>query len=531
MTPCRRDKPHRAAAAYFKRTKQMSAEIQSNSTLRARGDVIVIGAGLGGMAAAISLAHAGFNVTVYEKNDKVGGKLNVLEKDGFVFDLGPSILTLPHIFQKLFTQVGHDLSDYLSLMPVRPHWRNFFEDGTIFDLNPDPELMQREVHRLGQDANRAVVDFINYARRQYAAVDACYLTPGADNVWDIIRNLSLDTLLKLDFYRTMDRAVCRQLPEPHLQCVFDFFIKYVGSSATAAPAFMNMLTAVQFDYDLWYVEGGMFKLAEAMERLMQRLGVTVRLRSEVLSITSERGFVTGVQLGNGDTMRADWIVSNMEVVPAYRDLLKFEKNVLKKFDRFEPACSGLVIHLGVDKQFSPLAHHNFFYSADQKRHFASVFEEGNLPDDPTVYVVAPTRTNPKLAPESCDIIKVLPHIPHLDEKNPIRDEHYAQLKRRVFEKLERMGLRDLQKHIITEHVWTPVDIRNNYYSHQGAIYGVVTDLRKNFAFKLPKQSQFFKNLFFTGGSVNPGAGMPMVTLCGMQVAQRVLEQYKRSGLR
>jgi diapolycopene oxygenase len=487
--------------------------------------VAVIGAGLGGMSAAISLASAGFEVSVYEKNDKVGGKLNLLEQDGYSFDLGPSILTLPQIFRKLFAAAGHDLDHYVKIMPVNPHWRNFFEDGTVIDLSPDPAAMREQLTRLGGDGlDTEFEGFLKYCKQQYRACEAGYLNKAPDSFLEAVRTYPKGQMLKLDFRRTMDRAVRHHISEPHLRDIFDFFIKYVGSAATRAPAFMNMLTAVQFEYGLWYVDGGMYNLAKAFAQLMTELGISVRLNCEVRAITTENDRVTGIQLADGTTVASDYVVSNMEVVPAYRDLLREDQKWLARLRKFEPACSGLVLHLGVDRPYPQLAHHNFFYSRDQRRHFSSVFRDYKLPDDPTIYVVAPTRTDAGQAPAGCDNIKILPHIPHLNDKHPYTREDYLAYKEVILDKLERMGLEDLRKHVVVEHVWTPFDIRDRYYSHQGAIYGVVSDLRKNFAFKAPKQSRKYRNLFFTGGSVNPGGGMPMVTLCGQQVCDKIRQQ-------
>jgi diapolycopene oxygenase len=197
---------------------------------------------------------------------------------------------------------------------------------------------------------------------------------------------------------------------------------------------------------------------------------------------------------------------------------------MRRLEKFEPACSGLVLDLGLDCKYDRLAHHNFFFSGDQENHFDSVFHKKVLPQDPTLYVVAASRTDPTVAPPGCDCLKILPHIPYLREGNEPEQADYDALKKRILAKLERMGLQDLRKHVVVEHMWTPHDIRRRYYSNGGSIYGVVSDLKKNMAFKAPKQSRRYANLFFVGGSVNPGAGMPMVVLCGQNVARKI-EQW------
>jgi diapolycopene oxygenase len=326
----------------------------------------------------------------------------------------------------------------------------------------------------------------------------------------------------------MSGSIGKRLSNKYLRDIFEYFIKYVGSSALDSPAFVNLMPNIQMEFGLWYVTGGLYELALAFRRRLEETGVTLCLEHEVLRIETEGSTVTGVVArdadGNERVVQADYVVSNMEVIPAMERLLNSPPSVMKKMRRFEPSCSGIVLHLGLDRVYPQLAHHNFFYSADLHAHFRRVFRDGKLPDDPTLYVVAPTRTDPTQAPEGCDNIKILPHIPALNKEHPYTREDYVRLKEVCLDKMERMGLKDIRKHIVVEDFWTPFDIEARYASNCGSIYGVVSDRRKNFAFKAPKKSSQFGNLFFVGGSVNPGAGMPMVTLSGQHVARMITEQ-------
>jgi diapolycopene oxygenase len=484
--------------------------------------VIVIGAGLGGISAAISLAQQGYAVEIFEKNGKIGGKLNELRRDGYVFDLGPSILTLPHLFERLFSRSGRRMSDYVPIRRVRPHWRNFFEDGAVFDFVPEEAAQSAELAKLGPGLDGPFKDYLAYSGALYDLVGRGYFEKGLDTVAEFIRFYEPSALFKFDLLRTMHGGVSRFIREPRLRDALDFFIKYVGSSAYDAPAFMNCLPTIQFRHDLWYVDGGLYNLARGLGRFLEELGIRVHLEHEVTEIRKDGDRVSGIE-ARGVFHPADVVVSNMEVIPAHRELLKASPDEMKRLERFAPACSGLVIDLGLDCRYPQLAHHNFFFSGNQQAHFKAVFRDHVLPHDPTLYVVAASRTDPTVAPEGCDGLKILPHIPPIDPAHPLADADYRALRDRVLDKLERMGLKDLRKHIVVEHLWTPVDIQREYYSNRGAIYGVVCDRWRNFAFKAPKQSRRYPNLFFTGGSVNPGGGMPMVVLCGQNVCQRIVE--------
>jgi diapolycopene oxygenase len=317
----------------------------------------------------------------------------------------------------------------------------------------------------------------------------------------------------------------KRLKNPYLVDVMDYFIKYVGSSALNAPGFMNLMPTIQFRYDLWYVKGGMYNMAVGMERLGKALNVEINLNSEIVEIKKDGDLVKGVTLADGTFHKADILVSNMEVIPAYEKLLNEDQSFMNTLGHFEPACSGLVLHIGTGRTFPQLAHHNFFYAKDQEKHFRTVFEEGKIPEDPTLYVVAPSRTDPSVCPDGCDNIKILPHIPYLKKKGNPSHEDYLSLKDRILDKMERSGITGLKENIITEDMWTPVDIQKRYYSNGGSIYGVVSDRKKNFALKCPKKSSKYNNLYFTGGSVNPGGGMPMVVLSGQNVADIIHKEY------
>ena len=320
----------------------------------------------------------------------------------------------------------------------------------------------------------------------------------------------------------MHGGVKRFLKTRHMQDIFDYFIKYVGSSAYHSPAFMNCLPTIQFRYDLWYVDGGLYNIALGLQRLMDELGIIVRLNSEVTEVRKEGSRVTGLVARTGSSIPPTSSSRTWKSSRPTRSCCARTRRSCARSTSSSPSCSGLVLELGLDCQYPQLAHHNFFFSEHQREHFHTVFRKRQLPPDPTIYLVAASKTDPTVAPPGCDCLKILPHIPHIDDAHPLTREDYLAFKERVVDKLERMGLKDLRKHVVFEHCWTPLDIREQYYSNKGSIYGVVSDRFKNLAFKAPKQSTKYPNLFFVGGSVNPGGGMPMVVLCGQNVAKKVV---------
>ena len=490
--------------------------------------VAVIGSGLGGLSAAISLATEGFRVTLFEKNEKAGGKLNLLRKEGFSFDLGPSILTMPHLFQTLFERANKKMSDYVEIQEVKPHWRNFFEDGTVIDLTPDLREMEKELAKLSQNEADGFFEYLGYSRRLCKITEEGYFAKGLETSLELVRFYGpLRSILGFDVLRNMNAGVKRFIRSQKLTDILNYFIKYVGSSPYDAPALLNLLSYIQFGYGLWYVKGGMYNLAVGLEKVLLELGGAIHYGQEVVSLQRDGSRIAGLTLKNGSHVVADIFISNMEIIPTYERLTREDTRFLKRYAKFEPSCSGLVLHLGVNKIYPQLAHHNFFYSKNARAHFDSIFHKEELSHDPTIYLVAPCKTDPSQAPEGCEIIKVLPHIPHIKDKNPFTRADYLAFRDRVLEKLERMGMTDLHKHIVVEDMWTPEDIQTRYYSNKGSIYGVVSDRFKNLGFKAPRRSEIYSNLYFVGGSVNPGGGMPMVTLSGQLVKDKILSDVRK----
>ncbi|MFQ3791768.1 NAD(P)/FAD-dependent oxidoreductase [Staphylococcus nepalensis] len=488
--------------------------------------VIVIGGGLGGIASAIRMAQAGYHVDLYEQNNHIGGKVNRLETEDFGFDLGPSILTMPKIFQRLFQQCGKRLADYVNIRKLDLQIRNVYPDGEMIDLY---ESMQDTLIN-----NKTVTDkdiqqltvFFNYAKQIHETAEKSYFDKGLDTISEIIRyHGPLTALKKFDYFHTMQQAIDKRVDNPYLRKMLGYFIKYVGSSSYDAPAVLSLLPQMQHAEGLWYVDGGIHKLAGAMEQLARELGVVIHFDAYVKRINyNSENKVTGITLANNKNIYADYIISNMEVIPVYKNLLNFDENKINKLERkFEPASSGYVMHLGIDKSYPELRHHNFFFSNHSKNNFDEVFHQYVLPQDPTIYVVNTNKTDDSQAPTGYENIKILPHIPYI-QAQPLSEQAYLQFRERILDKLESMGLKNLRQHIVYEDVWTPHDIENTYSSNKGAIYGVVSNKKKNKGFKFPKKSQYFKNLYFVGGSVNPGAGMPMVTLSGMQVAEAIIAE-------
>lgn len=493
--------------------------------------IIVIGGGLGGLSAAISLAQEGYTVSLYEKNDHLGGKLNRLEQDGFGFDLGPSILTMPHIFETLFAGSGKKMKDYVPMQRLNHQWRSFFPDGNVIDLYEDLTDMIEKNDSLSKKDMKQYKKLLEYSKKLYDTTEEGYFKQGFDNTKEVIQHHGvLKSVKNFDLFSTMRQGIDKRIKNKQFSDMLSYFIKYVGSSPYDAPAVLNMMIYMQHAQGVWYVPGGMHLLGEGLVKLAKETGVQFFTGREVVKLKKRKNQITSVILDDGSKLVADYYISNMEVIPVYEKLLEEKPKFVNKLKKkFEPTSSGLVLHIGVNKKYPQLNHHNFFFSKNMKEQMNKIFHEHELPDDPVIYLVNTNKTDSSQAPANYENLKILPHIPYIQENKPITQKQYEDFADLVLIKLEEMGLTDLRKNIVTQDMWTPSDIKRVYGSDRGAIYGTLSDRKNNRGFKHPKQSEKYDNLYFVGGTVNPGGGMPMVTLSGQQVKNKIVKRDQSDG--
>ncbi|MRX53317.1 phytoene desaturase [Bacillus idriensis] len=490
--------------------------------------VIIIGGGLGGLSAAIRLCADGYEVTVVEKGERVGGKLNMRGGLGYTFDTGPSILTMPWVLEKLFKSAGRSLADYLTIKRVEPGWRTFYEDGTTIDLTSDLPAMLEELKKVSEEDANEFFDYLQYCSKMYEYSMKSFYSKSLSGLNDLRSLHSVKELLQMEPLKSMDGVTRKYFKNKKIRQLFNFLIMYIGSSPYHAPAVLSQLTHVQLGLGVHYAEGGMYKIALAMNKLLHELGAEIMLNTKVERILTTGKKASGVELENGRILEADLVVSNLEAIPAYRTLLNENPQSQQKaaeLQKYEPTVSGLVMLLGVNRTYDNLAHHNFFFSENPEKEFQQIFNEGKLADDPTVYVGISSKSDPAQAPEGKENLFVLTHVPPLKEGEnwEFRKETYREL---ILSKLERMGIPDLRKHIEFEYTFTPNDLERLYGANGGSIYGVATDRKKNGGFKIPSKSTMLENLYFVGGSTHPGGGVPMVTLSGQLTADLIAEHEK-----
>jgi phytoene desaturase len=489
-----------------------------------QSQVIVVGAGLGGLAAAIRLAAQGRRVTVLEKNERAGGKLNLLREAGYTFDTGPSLLTMPWVIEELFAAAGRSLGDYLTLEQIEPTCRYRWPDGARFDAwQRLPQLVQ-EVARISPADVPGLFRFLAHTARIYDAVADSFLLRPFDGLAEALTPKLAWNGPRIDALRSVDAAVRSFFRSPYLRQLFNRYATYNGSSPYLSPATFNVIAYIELAEGGWYVRGGMYVLAEAMLRLAAELGVEVRTCAPVAEVEHKGGRVRGVRLESGERLPAAQVVVNADPRYAYGALVRGHEATAARLARLEPSCSGLVLFLGVRRVYEQLAHHNIFFSADYPREFAAIFQKGVPAADPTVYVAATCLSDPEHAPPGHMNLFVLVNAPALGprvrwerEAGPYRDL--------VIAKLERMGLTELGRQITYEQLWSPADIAARYNAAGGAIYGLASNNPFSAFLRPPLRARGIGGLYFVGGGTHPGGGIPLVLLSGRAVAERVAHDH------
>lgn len=482
---------------------------------------------MGGLAASIRLAAAGHSVQIFEKNELVGGKLNLLEQEGYRWDTGPSLITMPFVYRELWQAAGKRFEDYVELLPVEPITRYFYPDPahTVFDASDSMAAMTAAIQKLEPRDVAAYFRFISYSRRLYDLTAEPFLFNGLNGIHDWLRLKATDSF-KLDPFRTVHGAVSSFFKDPRLIQLFDRYATYNGSSPYLAPATLNIIPYVELGMGGWYVRGGLYALARAYQKLAQELGVTIRTGQDcaVEQILQQNGRVRGVRLKNGQEISADCVIANTDVAYTYSHLLK-DARLARKFARLEPSCSGFVLFLGVKKRWEQLAHHNIMFSRDYRQEFRDIFERKVPPLDPTIYICWTGRTEPQNAPPGHSNLFVLVNAPYLSEAFDWQTQgatrRYRDL---IVAQMEQFGLEGLSENIAVEAVMTPLDLAQRYNAERGAIYGLSSNSRFSAFLRPPNRSARYKGLYFVGGSTHPGGGVPLVTLSAKIVAKLITEQ-------
>ena len=525
--------------------------------------IVIVGSGLGGLSSACVLAARGYQVTLLDKNEWLGGKAAVHLAEGYRFDMGPTILTLPSVLKRVFAEAGQRLEDYLELVPLDPQWRCFFDgkasansnassrgndsvseygnseaEKTVLDLVADVQAMKQNLNAFTHSPVNAdgYERFIQVSKQLHGVSERFFFwrsIGGLADTMDVGGTFSaavLKDVLSLRMGRSVASVVRSHVPDERVAQMMDHFTQYVGSSPYASPAVLCGIAHMQTQEGIWYPIGGTRAVPEALQRLAEQLGVQTRTRIDVTRILTDGGRVHGVLTAAGETISCDAVVSNCDAVRTYRDLLQGTPQAARfeKGNKYEPACSGVVLYLGLDRRFDQLLHHNFVFSRNAEEEFEAIYRRGELAADPSAYVCAPAISEPGVAPDGGEALYILVHTPYL---RPGHDwnEMLPQYREVILDKLERTaGMSGLRDAIRYEASLTPAGIHDRYRVLNGAIYGLASHGKFLGAFKPGNRRKDIAGLYLAGGAAHPGPGMPMVLMSGW-IAADSLDADVRAG--
>lgn len=473
---------------------------------------VVVGAGFGGLAAAIRLQASGKQVTLIDKQPTVGGHASQFVKSGYTFDMGPSLITAPDIIRSVFTAAGRRLEDYLDLVYLDPFYRVYFHDGEHLDYTADADRMKAEMARFDRRDADNYDRFVDYVRELYEIVIDDGL---GGRPFDLRQMLAfLPKALRLSALRPAYKVVSRFFRHPNNRFIFSFHPLFIGGSPFRAPSVYLMIPYLEKHGGVWFTRGGMFSLVEAFEKVFREIGGTVLTGCEAAGIRVENGCATGVVAGDR-TFDTDLVVSNAHFAHTCLDLVppaarrRWTDRRVKGLDY---GMSCFLIYLGLRRQYPQLAHHTLILSERYRELVADIFDRKTLPDDFSLYLHAPTRTDPGMAPEGCESIYVLIPVPNLaggQDWNALSGPYTD----RILDFLEAdFGLAGLRESIEVLETFSPLDFADRRNNYLGSAWGVEPRLTQTASFRPGNRSEDVDGLYIVGASTHPGAGVPGVLL-------------------
>lgn len=490
-----------------------------------RKSIPIIGSGLGGLSAAIRLAHAGYDVTIYEKNPTPGGKARSLVQNGFRFDTGPSLITMPFVINELFGSVGEDPAEWLTLNKLTNLCRYFYPDGTILNAFSDKEKFAAEIKANTNENPEALSKYLAYCKTIYDLTAEIFLFKDLYSAKTYTNLKALKTLFKLpkiDSFRTMNEANCSFFKDEKLIQLFNRYATYNGSDPYKCPATLNIISHVEYTIGGYYASGGMYSLTDAIYRLAFKKGVKFCFSSPVERIVTDGKNVKGIFTG-GKEIVSDAVISNADVYSTYGKLLSDTKSsAAKKYNRLEPSSSALVFYWGINITSPGLDAHNILFSGDYKKEFSELFDEKIYPTEPTIYIYISSKFSPLDAPAGKENWFVMINAPNCGNSNAKAQMSNDDIKETILNKIKTLTGYDIKDKIETESIMTPEDIEEQTGSYKGSIYGISSNSRNAAFLRQPNMSKHYKGLYFTGGSAHPGGGIPLVILSGKIAAEKII---------
>ena len=489
--------------------------------------VIIIGAGMGGLAAALRLQHRGFQVTILEKQARPGGRSNVLQEHGFRADMGPTILVMKAAFEDTYRSIGLNLDERLSFVQLDPNYRIYYHDDTHIDLFPNMARLAQEVEKVRPGSAERTFRFLGESAKKYElAMD--FVARNFDHLTDLANPVAGLRLFSTRAHQNLYKQVDRFFRDDKLDKAFSFHSMFLGLSPFQSLAMYSLITYADLALGMWYPKGDIYAVVEDMLQIAGERGVEIRTLAPAAEICIENRRVTGVRLESGESVPADLVVSNADLPYTYRKLVdsRWRKDYPdRRLQRMQYACSGFILYLGVDRLYPHMRHQALYFSQDYRANLDAIFKTLTLPEEPSFHLNNPTITDPSLAPPGHNLLYVLAPMPNL--RANIDWEHAAPVVReKLIERLERIVDPEIRQHIVWERQYRPTDWQRDINAELGTAFG---SLSQNFFqsayFRPHNKAHDIQGLYFVGQATYPGIGMPMVHISARLLEERILKDY------
>ena len=483
--------------------------------------VVVVGSGFGGLSTACYLADAGFDVTVLEKNDGLGGRASVLEAEGFKFDMGPSWYLMPDVFERFFDHFGHEPEDFYELERLDPHYRIFFKDGDTVDITADREDMYELFDSYEPGAGDALAEYLDTSEEHYGVAMEHFIYEDRPRLRDWV---DLDVMraapIGLQLLGTMDDYVADYFESPKLRQIMQYTLVFLGGAPSNTPAIYNMMSHVDFNLGVYYPENGLQSVVDACVELGEGMGVEYVTDAEVTEILNRRdGFTVESEAGTFDS---DYVVSNADYAHTERELLPEHERQYDD-DYWESRTyspSAFLLYLGVEGDVEPLEHHTLVLPTDWDPHFEQIFDDPAWPEDPAYYLCVPSKTDDSVAPDGhSNLFALVPVAPGLDDTEEVRT-WYRDL---VLDDIaENTGV-ELRDRIVFEEQFSVSEFADRYNSTQGTALGLAHTLKQTALLRPSHRSEASPGLYYTGSYTTPGIGVPMCLISGEHTANALID--------
>lgn len=473
--------------------------------------VIIAGAGPGGLTAGMLLAHNGYEVEIFEKKDKIGGRNGQLALGDFTFDIGPTFLMLPQVLYDIFKFTGRNADDYLDLKEIEPLYRLRFEGKYDFFPSRDEGFMQEQIKRLFAGDEKGYIKFLKKEKKKFERLYHCLQLP-YHSKFHFLRATFLKAIPKLDLTMSLYSRLSSYFKFEPMKVSMTFQSKYLGMSPWNCPGAFSIISYIEHSRGIFHPIGGLNKISEAMAKVISEEGGNIRLSTEVAEIIVENGSAKGVILKNGEKKYANYIIINQDFANAMTHIVNKKdrkKYTDKKLESMDYSCSTFMLYLGLDKKYD-ISHHNIIFADNYKKNVQEISDLKVLSEDPSFYIQNASVTDPTLAPEGKSALYVLVPVPNNFSKIDWEKEKERFRSLIIGKIMQKTELKDLDKHIIAEKVITPAEWENEYNVYKGATFNLSHKLTQMLYFRPHNKFEEFSNCFLTGGGTHPGSGLPTI---------------------